>query len=152
MLTAPASPRAGTNRIFPRRWIASRIGMLWIDTTPNAAFTSSSSRKLTMASPTVMLSRDRRGAAVELYAEARTHVRPVIPDRLVLRAAVVPEGDRMGGPAESASPLLLVAVLVEVLEDGVAFLARDLVDVRGEVGVDVDDFAAGDRVADDHGV
>src|SRR5215208_5228911 len=124
MLAAPASPRAGTNRIFPRRWMASRIGMLWIDTTPKAAFTFSPSRILTMASPTVMLSGDRRGAAVELYTEPRAHVRPVVPDRLVLRAAVVPEGDGMRTPAKSASPLLLVAVLVEVLEDGVAFLAR----------------------------
>ena len=34
MLQAPASPREEMNRIAPRRWKASRMGMLWIEMTP----------------------------------------------------------------------------------------------------------------------
>ena len=34
MLHAPASPRADTKRKCPRWWIASKIGMLWIEITP----------------------------------------------------------------------------------------------------------------------
>src|SRR5438105_3519753 len=152
MLTAPASPRAGTKRIAPRRWIASRIGMLWIETTPKAAFTPTSSRYATMRSPTVMSSRHRSHGAVELHPEPGAHVRPVVPDRLVLRAAVVPERDRVRAPAETAGPLVAVAVLVQELEDRLALVARKLVDVRGEVGVDVDRLPARDRVAHDHRV
>ena len=44
MLIAPASPRAGTNRMRPCRAIASRIGMLWIEITPNAVVTPMSAR------------------------------------------------------------------------------------------------------------
>ena len=39
MFKAPASPRAPTYRMLPRELIASRIGMLWIEMTPNAVFT-----------------------------------------------------------------------------------------------------------------
>ncbi len=53
MLVAPASPRAGTKRMRPRRWIASRIGMLCTLTTPKARRTPASSRKAAMTSPSV---------------------------------------------------------------------------------------------------
>ena len=39
MFMAPASPRAGTKRMRFARAIASRIGMLWIEITPNAVVT-----------------------------------------------------------------------------------------------------------------
>jgi hypothetical protein len=39
MFMAPASPRAGTKRMRPWRAIASRIGMLWIEITPNTVVT-----------------------------------------------------------------------------------------------------------------
>src|SRR6476661_5974721 len=55
MLAPPASPRAGTKRMLPRSPKASRIGMLWIEMTPNAALTSHCSRKAAMAQPTVIL-------------------------------------------------------------------------------------------------
>ena len=38
---------------------------------------------------------NRRRGALDLHAEAGTHVRPIVPDRLVVRAAVIPERDRM---------------------------------------------------------
>src|SRR5206468_2485232 len=55
MLVAPASPRAITKRIFARSCIASRIGMLWMEITPKAAWTPHSSRKRATAAPTVMV-------------------------------------------------------------------------------------------------
>ena len=54
MLPAPASPRAITKRTLPRANIASRIGMLWIQITPNAAFTPQCSRNWATAAPTVI--------------------------------------------------------------------------------------------------
>src|SRR4051812_22027842 len=55
MLVAPASPRAITKRTCPRWCSASRIGMLWIEITPKAAFTPQASRKAATAAPTVMV-------------------------------------------------------------------------------------------------
>ena len=46
MFMAPASPRAGTNRIRRCRAIASRIGMLWIEMTPKTVVTPISARHM----------------------------------------------------------------------------------------------------------
>src|SRR5262245_50719177 len=56
MLRAPASPRAGTKRMRLRRANASRIGMLWIEITPNAVVTPHASRNAAVRSPTVAVS------------------------------------------------------------------------------------------------
>src|SRR6476661_2113608 len=53
MLPAPASPRAEMKRMAPRCANASRIGMLWIEMTPNAALTPHCSRKAATTAPTV---------------------------------------------------------------------------------------------------
>src|ERR1700759_2794820 len=53
MLPAPASPRAEMKRIAPRCAKASRIGMLWMEITPNAAFTPHCSRKAATTAPPV---------------------------------------------------------------------------------------------------
>src|SRR5580693_5375920 len=53
MFVAPASPRAGTQRMTPRRMIASRIGMLWMLITPKAARTPAASRNAAMTSPAI---------------------------------------------------------------------------------------------------
>src|SRR6516165_10489448 len=71
----------------------------------------------------------RRLGAFHLHAVARTHVRPVVPDGLVMRAAVVPEGDRMCGPAEAAGPFRLVAVIDQEAQHALALDPRQLVDV-----------------------
>src|SRR6202034_3526566 len=56
MLTAPASPRAGTQRMTPRRMIASSIGMLWMLITPKAARTPAASRNAATTSPAMVCS------------------------------------------------------------------------------------------------
>src|SRR6478752_5381937 len=55
MLVAPASPRAITKRTRPRSCSASRMGMLWMEMTPKAAWTPHVSRKAATAAPTVMV-------------------------------------------------------------------------------------------------
>src|SRR5256885_7061422 len=55
MLPAPASPRAITKRTWPRAFIASRMGMLWMEITPNAACTPQCSRNWATTAPTVIL-------------------------------------------------------------------------------------------------
>src|SRR5258707_28215 len=52
MFMAPASPRAGTKRMRLWRAIASRIGMLWIEITPNTVVTPISASAWAMRSPT----------------------------------------------------------------------------------------------------
>ena len=52
MFIAPASPRAGTKRMRPCRAMASRIGMLWIEITPNTVVTPISASAWAIRSPT----------------------------------------------------------------------------------------------------
>src|SRR5215467_7128518 len=59
----------------------------------------------------------------------------------MLDAAVVPEGDRMRLPAEPALEFLPGTKLAEKVEDGTAFVSRQLVDVGGEVAIDIECFA-----------
>src|ERR1700722_3369545 len=62
-----------------------------------------------------------RRRSFDLDAIAGAHIRPIIPDRLVMRAAIVPEGDRMGAPAEAARPFRLVAVIDQESQPPLAF-------------------------------
>ena len=64
-------------------------------------------------------------------------MRPVVPHRPVLRAAIVPEGDRVLGPAEAALEQRIFCVLVEIAQDRVALVARNADDVRREAAIDV---------------
>src|SRR5205085_4995378 len=87
-----------------------------------------------------------RAVAFDGDAVARAGVRPVIPHRVVLDAAIVPEGDRVLAPAETALEQRVGHVLVEVAQDAVALVARNAVDVAGEALVDVERLLAGHRV------
>src|SRR5262249_52036275 len=73
--------------------------------------------------------------AFDRHPTAGSRLRVVVPQRLVLDAAVVPEGDRMRLPAEPALELLTGTKLAEKVEDGTAFVSRQLVDVGGEVAI-----------------
>src|SRR5215510_10181197 len=52
MFIAPASPRAGRKRMRLCRAIASRIGILWIEITPNTVVTPISASAWAIRSPT----------------------------------------------------------------------------------------------------
>src|SRR6266704_39788 len=88
---------------------------------------------------------------VALYGDAvaGAGVRPIVPHRVVLDAAVVPERDRVLAPAEAALEQRVGHVLVEIAQDAVALVARDAVDVAGEALVDVERPAPGHRMGTD---
>src|ERR1700733_15537488 len=75
-----------------------------------------------------------RPLALDRDAGAGAGVRPVIPHRAVLGAAVVPERDGVLGPAEAALEQRVFAMLVEIGQHRVALVARDAVDVAGGGG------------------
>src|SRR5580765_2138389 len=70
----------------------------------------------------------------------------VVVDRVVLGAAIVPEGDRARAPAEAARELGADLVTVEVAQDRQALLARHPGEALGVSHVDVERFLAGLRV------
>src|SRR5436190_23603124 len=75
--------------------------------------------------------------ASDRHPTAGSRLRIVVPQRLMLDAAVVPEGDRMRLPAEPALEFLPGSKLAQKVEDRAAFFSRQLVDVGGEVAVDI---------------
>src|SRR5262245_40222839 len=74
--------------------------------------------------------------AFDRHAPARARLRVIVPECLVLDAAVVPEGDRMLLPAEADLEFLARAVLAQELENRAALLVRQPIDVGGEMTVD----------------
>src|ERR1700704_6059855 len=65
-------------------------------------------------------------------------VRPVVPHRAVLDAAVVPERDGVFGPAETALEQRILGVLVEIGQHGIALVAGNADDVTGKTAVDIE--------------
>src|SRR5204862_3374414 len=61
--------------------------------------------------------------ACDGYPVSRARVRPIIPHRVVLDAAIVPERDRVLGPAEAALEQRVGHVLVEITQHAVALVA-----------------------------
>src|SRR5262245_26166244 len=76
--------------------------------------------------------RSERSIALDRHAVHAPRPRPVVRDRIVLCAAVVPEGDRAGAPAEAALELGQTRVLVQEREQRVALAPRHAVDALGE--------------------
>src|SRR5581483_10484340 len=68
--------------------------------------------------------------------------RPVVPDRHVLHAAVVPERNAVLLPAEAHLELRLLDVLEEETQDGLALGGRHAGDVRREHRINEESFAA----------
>src|SRR3569833_110351 len=80
----------------------------------------------------------RRPLALHGDTGAGAGVRPVVPHRAVLCATVVPERDRVLGPAETALEQRILRMLVEIGKDRVAFVSWDADDVAGEASVDIE--------------
>src|SRR5256714_12794299 len=91
-----------------------------------------------------------RPLALYRHAIARARVRPVVPHRAMLRAAIVPERDRVLAPAEAALEQRVLAVLIEIRENRVALVARNADDVRGEAAIDVERLAVRHRMRAHH--
>src|SRR5262245_49657900 len=110
-----------------------------------------------------MFARTRRGSGAivlrlhgsvtfDRHALPGARVRPIVPQRTVLGAAVVPEGDRARLPAETALEQRVLHMLVQVPQDGVALVDRHAEDARGEAAVDVERLLPGPRMRSDHRV
>src|SRR6476620_1429717 len=87
-----------------------------------------------------------RPVALHRDPVARAGVRPVIPHRVVLNAAIVPERDRVLAPAEAALEQRVGHVLVKIAQDAVAFVARQAVDIARKALVDVERLPTGHRM------
>src|SRR5476651_2089586 len=79
-----------------------------------------------------------RPFALYRHPGAGAGVRPVVPHRAVLGAAVVPERDRVLAPAKAALEQRVFRVLVEIGQHGVALIAGDADDVAGKAAVDIE--------------
>src|ERR1700743_1354042 len=121
-----ASPIANTGRCRDVRWNQNRALVLCFD-----AF---SSREPVSTSLENALNRP---LALDGDTGAGAGMRPVIPHRAVLGAAIVPERNRVLGPAEAALKQRILRVLVEIGQHGIAFVAGDADDVVGEAAIDV---------------
>src|SRR6267378_3815640 len=84
-----------------------------------------------------------RPFALHRHPRARAGVRPVIPHRAVLGAAVVPERDRVLGPAEAALEQRILGVLIKIGQHRVALVAGNADQEAGEAAVDVERLVAG---------
>src|SRR5687768_7156557 len=84
-----------------------------------------------------------RPLALDRHPRARARVRPVVPHRPVLGAAIIPERDRVFGPAEAALEQRVLGVLIEIGEDRIALVARNADDVPREAAIDVERLLAG---------
>src|SRR5215470_815651 len=98
------------------------------------------------ASATTSQMRSKRPIAFDRHATARARLRVIVPECLVLDAAVVPEGDRMTLPGEPHLKFLTRAVLAQKLEERSALVPRQPIDMSGEVAVDEQRLAPGHRV------
>src|SRR5450432_1329714 len=75
---------------------------------------------------------------------------PVVPHGAVLDAAIVPEGDRVLLPAEAALEQRILHVLIEVVQDSVALVARHADQAAGEAAVHVERLLSRDRMSAHH--
>src|ERR1700730_6677841 len=80
------------------------------------AISTAASLRRVVAVMTNAPSHSHRPLALHGDAGAGAGMRPVIPHRAVLGAAVVPERDRVFGPAEAALEQRVLHVLIEIVE------------------------------------
>ncbi len=73
-------------------------------------------------------------------------MRPIVPHRVVLDAAIVPEGDRVLAPAEAALEQRIGHMLVKITQHAVALVAWNAENAPGKALVDVKRFLAGHRM------
>jgi hypothetical protein len=90
-----------------------------------------------------------RTVAFDGDAIARARVGPVVPHGAVLDTAVVPEGDGVRVPAETALEERVLRVVVEIAQDAVALVGGDTHDAPREAAIDVKRLLARDRVGPD---
>ena len=100
----------------------------------------------------ILVPRKKRSVAFDRDSVAAAYMRVVVPERMVLDAPVVPEGDRVVFPREADMKLGRTYVIEEELEEGLALLAFQSHDTPREAGIDKQCLTARDRVGTDHRV
>ena len=91
-----------------------------------------------------------RPVALDRHPNPTTCLGEIIPGRQMLHAAVVPERERILAPSEAALKFWVSAMLVEEVQEGIAFRSLQADDVVGETAVNVNAFAAGVGVGADN--
>src|SRR5438105_7801756 len=99
-----------------------------------------------------LLARTRPLGAFDKHPIARAHIGPIVPDRVMLGAAIVPECDRMRRPAEAHVPMRPRDMVVKEFQHAAAFGRRYFVNVTGELAIDEQRLAAAFRMTTDDGV
>src|SRR5262245_43452686 len=79
-------------------------------------------------------------------ASARAGMRPVVPHCSVLRATIVPEGNCIFGPAETALEQRILCMLIKIGQYGIAFVTRNVNDMVRKTAVHIECFLPGDRM------
>src|SRR5947209_7375027 len=79
-------------------------------------------------------------------------MRPVVPHRAVLGAAIVPERDGVFGPAESALEQRVLGMLIEIGQNSLALVPGNADNVAREATVDVERLLSGHRMGAHHRV
>src|SRR5690348_2675620 len=87
-----------------------------------------------------------RTVAFDGDAIARARVGPVVPHGAVLDTAVVPKGDRVRAPMETALEERVLRVVVEIAQDAVALVGGNTHDAPREAPIDVERLLARDRM------
>src|SRR5689334_12970331 len=75
---------------------------------------------------------------------------PVIPHRTVLHATIVPKCYRVFPPAKATLEQRIFGKVPEVVQDGVALIARHTDDTLGEAAIDVERPLSRHRMRADH--
>src|SRR5262245_33775299 len=97
-----------------RRAVASNTSWIWKKRALRTAARMAAAGYSRLLSEVRTLAVSERTLAFHRHPVTRPRVRPVIPHRPVLRAAIVPEGDRIFGPAKPALEKRIFGVLIEI--------------------------------------
>src|SRR5260370_15565364 len=95
--------------------------------------------------------RTRPLGVFDKHPVARAHIGPIVPDRIMLGAAIVPECDRMRRPTETHVPMRPRDMVVKEFQHAAAFSRRHFVNVTGELAIDEQRLAVALRMTHDRG-
>src|SRR5690242_7977745 len=96
--------------------------------------------------------RSERPRAVDRDAPHVTALAVIVVERVVQRAAVVPEGERVALPPEAALELRPDRMRAEIVDERLAFLFRHVLEAKREGAIDEERLAARLRMRAHHGM
>src|SRR5580658_3633126 len=96
--------------------------------------------------------RDRGLCPLNLDAEPGARFRPIIPDRTMMGAAIVPECNRVRPPTEPGLEIRMGAMMREEGNDRGALVGWDIIDLGDDLACEIDQFTLGDRVLGNQGM